>query len=520
MTTTIITKNSSTASAVPLAADLTSGELAINLSDKRLFAKNGSTVFEVGTTPSTQAVTGNATVGGTLGVTGATTLAATSATTLSASSTVTLSAGTANGVAYLNGSKVLTTGSALTWNGSTFFANGTIQQGNGGAATIGKIWNDSGLYSVQADYTNVNGLKLDSPAYTVFTLNNAEQMRLTSTGLGIGTSSPVAKLSVISASANSTAATIGGIEYGGNKRGLTIKTYQSNGGDDCGVEFNAANGLANYGSFKFSANTTTLATLDSAGNLGLGVTPSAWGQSGTLQAVQIKSTSIAGSGTNAYWGSNWYGGGFDKYISGGTVSASLLVQTGGQFIFQTAGAPASHFSDDPITFTQAMTLDASGNLLVGTTSSTYAANGIRILAVQDGGLINVGHASGTSSGTVFFGAAYAGSAIGSITQAGTTGVLYNITSDYRLKDIAGPVTDSGTFIDKLNPVQGSWKADGSRFIGFLAHELQEASETVVGAGVKDGEEMQSIDYSNAELIANLVAELQSLRARVAQLESK
>jgi len=43
------------------------------------------------------------------------------ATTLSASSTVTLSGGTANGVAYLDGSKVLTTGSALTFDGSTLF---------------------------------------------------------------------------------------------------------------------------------------------------------------------------------------------------------------------------------------------------------------------------------------------------------------------------------------------------------------------------------------------------------------
>ena len=45
-----------------------------------------------------------------------------SVTTLTASSAVTLSGGTANGVAYLNGSKVLTTGSALTFDGSTLTA--------------------------------------------------------------------------------------------------------------------------------------------------------------------------------------------------------------------------------------------------------------------------------------------------------------------------------------------------------------------------------------------------------------
>jgi len=52
------------------------------------------------------------------GTVGATTPSTGAFTTLSASSTVTLSGGTANGVAYLNGSKVLTTGSALVFDGT------------------------------------------------------------------------------------------------------------------------------------------------------------------------------------------------------------------------------------------------------------------------------------------------------------------------------------------------------------------------------------------------------------------
>ena len=67
-------------------------------------------------------------------------------------------------------------------------------------------------------------------------------------------------------------------------------------------------------------------------------------------------------------------------------------------------------------------------------------------------------------------------------------------------------------------MQGSWKVDGSRFIGLVAHEVQEVSETLIATSEKDGEEMQAMDYSAPELIANLIAELQSLRARVAQLE--
>ena len=109
--------------------------------------------------------------------------------------------------------------------------------------------------------------------------------------------------------------------------------------------------------------------------------------------------------------------------------------------------------------------------------------------------------------------------VGSISTSGSA-TAYNTSSDYRLKDIDGPITNSGEFIDALNPVQGSWKADGSRFIGLIAHEVQEVAETPIATGEKDGEEMQGMSYSAPELIAQMVAELKSLRARVAQLEAR
>lgn len=107
--------------------------------------------------------------------------------------------------------------------------------------------------------------------------------------------------------------------------------------------------------------------------------------------------------------------------------------------------------------------------------------------------------------------------VGAITCTATA-TFYTTASDYRLKDIAGPVTNSGAYIDSLRPVQGFWKADRSRFIGFLAHEVQEASETIVAVGEKDGKDSQSLDYASPELMANIIAELQSLRKRVAELE--
>ena len=55
MATKIVTKNSSTASAVPTASDLVQGELAVNVADKRLFTEdNAGAIVELGTNPSTQ----------------------------------------------------------------------------------------------------------------------------------------------------------------------------------------------------------------------------------------------------------------------------------------------------------------------------------------------------------------------------------------------------------------------------------------------------------------------------------
>ena len=65
MATKIVTKNSSTANAVPAASDLVQGELAVNVADKRLFTEdNGGSIVELGTNPSTLTVTGEITANG------------------------------------------------------------------------------------------------------------------------------------------------------------------------------------------------------------------------------------------------------------------------------------------------------------------------------------------------------------------------------------------------------------------------------------------------------------------------
>jgi len=57
MATKIVTKNSSTAGSAPLASDLVQGELAVNVTDKRLYTENASgTIVEVGTNPSAEII--------------------------------------------------------------------------------------------------------------------------------------------------------------------------------------------------------------------------------------------------------------------------------------------------------------------------------------------------------------------------------------------------------------------------------------------------------------------------------
>ena len=122
-----------------------------------------------------------------------------------------------------------------------------------------------------------------------------------------------------------------------------------------------------------------------------------------------------------------------------------------------------------------------------------------------------------------------GSGIGTITFNGS-GVSYNTTSDYRLKDNVAPMTDALSKVALLKPCTYTWKADGSDGQGFIAHELQSVvPECVTGekdAVDEDGNpKYQGIDTSF--LVATLTAAIQEqqaiitdLKARIETLENK
>lgn len=451
---------------------------------------------------------------------------------------ITLSSGTANGISYLNGSKVLTTGTALTFNGATF---DIAVSGSTDALRITQVGTGNAL--LVNDSAN--------PDSTPFVINSGGQTTVGNTSEPWFISGVVPLFGVTGNSNTTSVAAVSRYSNDagqswllfGKSRGAAVGTntvVQS--GDNIGtIDFAGADGTSNISAARITAAvdgipstnnmpgrlvfSTTAAgaasptermRIDSSGNLGLGVTPSAW--SSGYKALQVN-TGLAffADASNSYSITNGYLSttGF-KYVN--TNPATYTASEAGKFAWYIA---PSGTAGAAITFTQAMTLDASGNLLVGTTVLNAAnASGSVLMVDTFGSFIDIGHNTTSTSGIPYMRYRYNGGLIGSISQNGTTAVAYNTSSDYRLKNITGPITTSGAYIDSLKPVEGTWKADGSTFVGLIAHETQEASRTTVATGTKDGEQMQGMDYSSAEIIANLIAELQSLRARVASLESK
>ena len=358
--------------------------------------------------------------------------------------------------------------------------------------------------------------------------SGTEAMRIdASQNVGIGTSSPASKLDVVKAgnSAGGTMMLSGSKTNSTTKYGyLTAAHYTSDTytqgigmigctatstdnnisiGGDVGEVLAATN-------IKFwtAANNTTgggseRMRIDSSGNLLVGTTSNAGAAKLLVSNAGAEGIEFFPAQSSNLANTQYYNRSGAAYV--------VNLQNAADHRWQTAG-------------TERMRIDTSGNLLVGATSAlTVGKVSVGFNGTNNNGIVLSDTVPASGVNYALF--QITGTTIGSIARvAATSAVVYNTTSDYRLKTVTGSVTGQGARIDALKPVDYQWKKDGQAARGFLAHEFQEVYANSV-TGTKDAVDAdgnpkyQAMQAATSEVIADLVAEIQSLRKRLTALES-
>jgi hypothetical protein len=235
-----------------------------------------------------------------------------------------------------------------------------------------------------------------------------------------------------------------------------------------------------------------------------------------------------GDAANAYFGNNCYYNG-TSWIYSTTNGSSRFELTTSGIKWHTA---PSGTAGNAITFTQAMTLAANGQLLLGTSTTN--------------GAIDIGMVMNKPSATGFVGNVYqlnsvdkaftyiasAASAYRIDTVAGYTvnvvsstngvylangGTSWLSLSDERFKDIIEPISNAVAKVGSLRSVIGKFKseAEGTRRSFLLAQDVQAVLPEAV-----DATKPEQLGLSYPDVIPLLVAAIKELTARVQTLEAK
>jgi hypothetical protein len=359
--------------------------------------------------------------------------------------------GTANGVAYLNGSKVLTTGSALVFDGSNL-----------------------GLGVTPSAWVDYKAIQLGGGAIASYTGNAYFELF-------------------------QNAVWDGAFKYVNN--GFASK-YEQN--SSAHRWYTAPSGTAGN-----AIGFTQAMTLDASGNWALGATSVPANRRFIVEAsgdtVGRINSGSATSGLSIEFANNGtirggIGNGSGNITSGS--ASDMAVQAVNNLVFASGG------------YAERARIDSSGNLLIGTTTNggqqglTINPNG------SAGSAFLIWNRADTASASTAASFRNNGTAVGRIEYTNTA-TSYVTSSDYRLKNTIAPMTGALAKVALLKPCTYKWNADGSDGEGFIAHELAEVvPQCVTGEkDAVDAEgkpQYQGIDTSF--LVATVVAALQELKA--------
>ena len=370
------------------------------------------------------------------------------------------------------------------------------------------------------------------------------RMAIDSSGnVGIGTSSPAAKLQIEQNQAAYTYCDLVNTTNGGGaifrqivrniaNTSTTSVDYAKLIGSGLAINNNDTN-AANFTAFGVGASERM--RIDSSGNVGIGTSsPSA--------NLDVTSTS-----TTAYSATAYNGAAARMTLRGGSATNAFnairfTAGSGNEAIFGTvqesSGYPSFVWQSYDGAYAERMRIDSSGGVRIATTANIFNAASSEKLSVKNtvlgcaatfqttdvtGGYpilyLSSTDTVNASQNTILF---YRGaSSVGSIgtTASATT---YNTSSDYRLKENVAPITTGLATVSALKPVTYDWVGTNENGEGFIAHELQEVIPLAV-TGEKDAVnedgsiKPQGVDYS--KIVVHLVAAIQELEARLAKLET-
>jgi hypothetical protein len=360
-----------------------------------------------------------------------------------------------------------------------------------------------------------------------YTTAGALQATLNTTGLGVGVASPAFKLDI--AGSIQTTADVRIKKTGSDTFASGPFVYLNSGdgsGNGSALQLNATNGLDIWNST--GGVWSRRLTVDSAGNCGIGVAPSAWG---SMRAVQVLGASFVGDVTinrarviaNAFYTGSAY-----NYLQ--TNFAQMYVQNALDGTHSWHVAP-SGTAGNAITFTQAMTLDASGNLNLGVTGrseklAVYGSAVTQALCLLSGNTAgDLGNSAfvvskfdnNTTTSQVFvrFFVNALGAGSGQINANGASQAAFGSYSDSRLKENIVSLPSQLANILSLRPVEFDYKDGSGHQIGFVAQEIQQVYSDAVG----ENEGFLTVTgWSKTE--ARLVSAIKELAAKVKALEAK